>query len=331
MRFAAQWRSRWRAALAARAAAWIKRRQGSDELPVTITGRRIYILPSRAGAGFAFLLLFMLIAGLNYSNSLALMLTFLLAGTALVAMHQCHRNLQQLIVMALYAEPAFAAQPARVSLTLRHCSRRAHFALQIQIDVPESQAAHCDALDREQTTRIDLDVPTVSRGRLNVDRVRISTRFPFGLFRAWSWLHVPLTITVYPRPRGLRPIPVGGDGRDNGLTSTATGNDEWADLRPFRNGDSPRRVAWKAYAREAPLLVKEYAGAISDERLFDYAALSGLTTEQRLEQLARWVVDSDLQGASFALTLPGQHIAAASGAAHRRRCLTALAHFGLNA
>ena len=331
MRFAAQWRSRWRAALAARAAAWIKRRQGSDELPVTITGRRIYILPSRAGAGFAFLLLFMLIAGLNYSNSLALMLTFLLAGTALVAMHQCHRNLQQLIVMALYAEPAFATQPARVSLTLRHCSRRVHFALQIQIDVPESQAAHCDALDREQTTRIDLDVPTLSRGRLNVDRVRISTRFPFGLFRAWTWLHVPLTITVYPRPRGLRPIPVGGDGRDNGLTSTATGNDEWADLRPFRSGDSPRRVAWKAYAREAPLLVKEYAGAISDERLFDYAALSGLAIEQRLEQLARWVVDSDLQGASFALTLPGQHIAAASGAAHRRRCLTALAHFGLNA
>ena len=35
----------------------------------------------------------MLLAGLNYTNSLALFLTFLLAAFALVVMQQCHRNL----------------------------------------------------------------------------------------------------------------------------------------------------------------------------------------------------------------------------------------------
>jgi uncharacterized protein (DUF58 family) len=62
--------------LRARIAGWARRRQGADTLPVAIHYRRIYILPTRAGWGFAFLLFCMFIAGLNYSNSTALFLTF---------------------------------------------------------------------------------------------------------------------------------------------------------------------------------------------------------------------------------------------------------------
>src|SRR5438105_357751 len=74
-----------------RAAAWMRRRQGVDLLPVALERRRLYILPTGTGVGFAALLFLMLIAGLNYGNSLALFLTFLLGAFALVAMQQCHR------------------------------------------------------------------------------------------------------------------------------------------------------------------------------------------------------------------------------------------------
>ena len=47
------------------------------------------------------------------------------------------------------------------------------------------------------------------------------------------------------------------------------GADEWLGLRPFRDGDSPRQVDWKAYARDAPLLVKEYSAAGAEMRIFD--------------------------------------------------------------
>ncbi|HUJ52656.1 MAG TPA: hypothetical protein VLX08_03815, partial [Steroidobacteraceae bacterium] len=77
----------------ARMAQWIRRRQGLDHLPVRLERRRLYILPTRAGLAFAGLLLLMLIAGMNYANSLALFLTFLLGAFALVVMQQCHRNL----------------------------------------------------------------------------------------------------------------------------------------------------------------------------------------------------------------------------------------------
>ncbi len=63
-------------------------------------------------------------------------------------------------------------------------------------------------------------------------------------------------------------------------------------------------MAWKAYARGAPLLVKEYTASGSAERLFDFSALAGLDTEQRLSQLAQWIVGSAADGERFGLQLP---------------------------
>src|ERR1700733_2632473 len=98
--------------------AWMRRRQGLDHLPVTLGRRRLYILPTRAGLAFAALLFMMLLAGLNYANSLALLVTFVLAGFALVVMQQCHRNLLGTEVSAAIAPAVFAGSLGKVQLTL---------------------------------------------------------------------------------------------------------------------------------------------------------------------------------------------------------------------
>src|SRR5262245_11181866 len=91
-----------------RIASWARRRQGPDAPPVELNSRRVYILPTRVGIGFGLMLLVMLIAGINYGNSLALFLTFMLAGFGLVTMHQCHRNLVRTIFVSAAAAPTFA-------------------------------------------------------------------------------------------------------------------------------------------------------------------------------------------------------------------------------
>lgn len=96
-----------------RVAGWIRRRQGADHPPITLHRRRIYILPTRAGIGLGLTLLFMLIAGLNYANSMVLFLTFLFAGFALVSMHQCHRNLLGLTLLGAEAPPTSPDRAAR--------------------------------------------------------------------------------------------------------------------------------------------------------------------------------------------------------------------------
>ena len=76
-----------------RTRAWAARRHGRDSLPIKISRRRIYILPTRIGLMLALMLVAMLIAGLNYNSNLALAFAFLMVSVALVTMHHCNRNL----------------------------------------------------------------------------------------------------------------------------------------------------------------------------------------------------------------------------------------------
>jgi len=87
-------------------------------------------------------------------------------------------------------------------------------------------------------------------------------------------------------------------------------------------------VDWKAYAREAPLLVKEYTQGAAELRDFDFSRLTQADPEARLSQLARWIVDAEAQGKRYGLTIPGVRLPPAHGPQHRHRCLAALALFG---
>jgi uncharacterized protein (DUF58 family) len=315
-----------RAFMQRRMAQWIRRRQGEDVLPVTLQRRRLYILPTRTGMAFGVLLLLMLIAGLNYANSLALLTTFLLAGLALISMHACHRNLLGLTVTDLSSQDSFAGGEAQVQVRLANPGAPARVG--IELETAAGAAVAC-AVPADGTVAVHLKIATPVRGAMPIGRLRIRTTWPFGLFRGWTWLHVADEVTVYPRPHGSRPMPLAAGAR-SGSTSRDSGElDEWATLRAFRDGDSPRQVAWKAYARGAPLLVKEYTASGSAERLFDFSALAGLDTEQRLSQLAKWIATSAADDERFALKLPRRSIELDQGPGHRQRCLRALARYGL--
>ena len=312
--------------MAERAAAWSRRRQGIDRFPIEITRRRLYILPTRAGLGFSALLVVMGIAGLNYANSLALLIAFMLGGFVLVAMNLCHRNLQGLRIEGLVAHPTFEGDFARLELAISNDLRDPRLGIDAAAD---SATASLAELVAGETARIELRLHARRRGRQALPRIRVSTAYPFGLFRAWTWLHAEETLLVYPVPRGALPMPVGRSDRSDGASTRQAGNDEWAGLRGFRDGDSPRQVAWKVYARGLPLLVKEYTGGSSQLLHFDFAAMSGASAEGRLQQLTRWIVDAEARGQRYALTLPSLHVAEARGALHRHRCLEALALHGL--
>jgi uncharacterized protein (DUF58 family) len=264
----------------------------------------------------------MLLAGLNYSNSLALIMTFSLVSFALVAMNLCHRNLMGLRITSATPLPAFAGDDAVVELSLENGTALRRYSLHAAL---KGRDAMLIELGPAVSARLRLAVATGRRGRQRIDRLRLDTDFPFGLFRAWTWLHLTLDVTVYPRPRGDRLALHGDAGRDPRAGRLSAGVDEWSGLRPFRDGDSPRQVDWKAYAREQPLLVKEYRGAAAENLAFKFTDAAGSDVEVRLEQLARWICDAESRGARYSLSIPASRVAADHGAAHRHRCLEALA------
>ena len=80
---------------------------------ISIQGQTVYILPTGFGLFFASLLIILLVGSINYANNLGFLLTFFLAGIALIAMVHTWRNLVGLSFVPLRVEPIFAGQTAQ--------------------------------------------------------------------------------------------------------------------------------------------------------------------------------------------------------------------------
>ena len=303
---------------------WARRRQGTDPDPVTIHRRRTYILPTWLGMGFGLLIFAMLLAAMNYNNSMGFALTFTLAGLGFVAMHWCYQNMTGLVVRGIRLEPVFAGSPPVLELALQNPSASQRYELVVACQTREAPPVD---LPPGATVPVRLKLPPTGRGLLPIERVGITTRFPFGLFRCWIWLHPTISGIVYPKaaPSGAEPP---ADLAEAGSASEERlGEEDFAGLRNFRPGDSPRRVAWKAMARGGDLLVKQFAGADVATRWLAWADTPERDPEQRLSRLTRWIVDAHMRGQAYGLRLPGIEHAPAFGRQHRHRCLSALATF----
>ncbi len=309
-----------------RVVSWARKRQGRDPDPLVLQKRRIYILPTGLGVGFGIMLFAMLLGSMNYNNSMGFALTFLLASLALVAMHHCHRNLTGLLMRSAGAEPVFAGQDALFAIVLENPAAGPRLCLRVTLNGEVQDTAD---LDPGGQCRLMMRLPTSGRGYVRIDRFGIETTFPLNLFRAWTWIHMDLGCVVYPAPADRRLPPPPRHTDIGGAQDDSAGDDDFAGLRTYRPGDSPRHIAWKAFAREQGLLVKQYAGTDVTTHWFEWDSLPMSDPESRLAQLCRWIVDAHGDGHAFGLRLPTAVIEPNLGRPHRRRCLTALALFGI--
>jgi uncharacterized protein (DUF58 family) len=315
-----------RARLLRKAHAWAWRRQGPDGEKITLTRRRVYILPTPQGLLYGLTLFVMLLGSMNYSNSMGFMLTFMLAALGLVAMHACHANLNGLTLVVGKVDAVFAGEIARFHIQLFNPGRIPRPGLVIGAE--DGDTTVNGDLGAGEYGNIPVPLPTRRRGWLALGRLSVETTYPLGLFRAWSWVHMDMWGLVYPMPaEHAPPLPPPLEGLGSGRPSEQ-GDEDFSGLRVYRAGDSPRHIAWKASAREQMLLTKQFTGSGEQNRWLDMDLLPQFDLEQRLSILCRWVLDAHAQNLQYGLRLPDQNIPPGNGDAQRARCLQALALFG---
>ena len=300
--------------------------QGEDREPgpITLVQRRVFILPTRGGIFFGVLLIVMLLGAINYNNSLAFTLTFLLASLSIVAMLHAYRNLLHLRVSVGHVMPVFCGETARVAVILDNPRPGSRYALSLRF---AKQAPLSGDVPGGGWSRFDLPLPTNQRGRLPLPRITLRSSFPLGMFQAWSHVNLDSQLLIYPQPSPERKTPRETHNHLNLSGDRGRGSDDFAGLRTYQTGDSPHHLHWKAMAREQGLFTKQFGGDHAEELWLDWEALPGLDTEARLSQLARWVLDAEDAQHSYGLRLPGKQIPLGHGPAHRHRCLEALALF----
>ena len=291
-----------------------------------VSGRKIYIIPTRYGMVFGILLITLLIASINYANNPAFILTFLLTGLFIQAIFHTWRNLLGLCVQYRRTDPVFAGETAFFQYLLEDGKGRSHYAIQLSFHGGDSIITDCPANEK---IRLLIPCASTRRGLLKPGRITMESRFPLGLLRAWCYVETDALAVIYPKPLPdslITGSPSWGAAAEG---DKGVGADDFVGHRNYRPGDQLGQIYWKALAGEKGLLVKQFGGDRVNRFWLDFDALENADRERRLRILAGAVQTLAQDSSYYGLRLPDEEISINTGETHRHRCLQALALYGL--
>ncbi len=306
---------------------WLARHPATDTW--TLNQHNIYILPTKGGWAFGLTLLVMLVSAINYQLNLGYVLTFLLAGAGLVSIHLTHGTLRGLTLRLRPAAPVFAGETALLEVVLSNPGAARHgVGVRVRGRGFGARDAWCDVQALGQASaKVSIVPPT--RGLHAVPPLVVETRFPFGLFRAWTHWRPASPVLAYPRPeQSAPPLPLAQSAPGETQHARRGQGSELDGVRAWRRGDSLRQVVWKKVARSGALVSRETTSESSRELWLDWQAAAvpeHADAEARLSRLSAWVLAAEQQGLVYGLRLPGLQVAPDRGDGHKRKLLRELA------
>lgn len=304
-----------------------------------LRGRRIFIIPTRFGLLYVAFLILILLGAINYSNSLGHVLAFLLGSLGLVTMLHTYRNLAKIELIQATANPVFCGQAIIFSVVFDNQAHLDSYHIEISNRqyTPRSwnpfsslmgyqHPQQLAQIKPQQTTRFSYSLPSQTRGKYALGKIRIASQFPLGLYLTWSYFPNNYMTLVYPKPEGTLPLPDATAQGQKLNSQQRQGTDDFAGFNRYRTGDPIHAIAWKAMARDDVLRTKQFSDLQGGKLMLNWQDVSQIKdVEARLSQLCKWVLQAESSGMSYGLSLPNNIINFGHGEAHRHRCLTALA------
>jgi uncharacterized protein (DUF58 family) len=224
--------------------------------------RTIWLTP--LGSSFlAITLAVGLVAFITGVNLLYLLLAMLLSAV-LCSGILSELNMRRLVIQALPPQRIYAERPAFFLVVVRNVKRLIP-SYALSADQPATAGGppvsqYLLKLPAGQSAVLTHALTIRRRGRHWLPGVRLSTRFPFGLFtKTWRPL-LDQPILVFPAVRALALAEQSAlaTARRAGRVGARRGQSAGLhSLRGYRDGDDPRLIHWKTSARVGSLTVKE--------------------------------------------------------------------------
>ena len=280
------------------------------------------MLPTGPGYLFGLSALAMLLTATNYSNGLAYGYSFLLIAISIVSMLFTQRNLQGLSISTSNPHPVFAGDIARFPIIISSPDSITRLVLWLENDTYPNEFN----VSSRETVHRSISIRAHKRGKITIPAVRLASRYPLGIFFAWSRrMHLKNDCVVFPRPAPPLPFPTDVVGDMERIGPLKLNSEDFYGFHKYQPGDSYRRIHWKSLAKTGSLHVKEFLGVQKDEVWFDLAKTPGPGLELQLSQMCRWIVDANNQNICYGIRIGAMTIAPDLGIAHRNRCLNLLA------
>lgn len=271
------------------------------------------------------------VSAINAENNLLYIVLGLLLGFIAASGMLSEMSLRGLAYECAYPDDPEAGKPFLYEIRIRNNKRSLpSFAVQIEDRASGKRLATSFVfrIAAGETVTKAVQGQWSARGVVPLTDMRMSTRFPFGLFEkavvrddARELIMLPADLGVtFDSPttrswQGFQPSGVAGEGS------------ELFALRPWQESDGYRNVHWKKSASGAGMQSKVREAEEKPRVVLALIPGLGPDLEQAVSQAAKWVRHMDSGGFQVGLVAGDSRIAPAAGASHRLRLLRSLAVF----
>ena len=286
------------------------------------------VYPTAGFAGLVFVLGAMWYAASSQNNAAVYLLFFALAAVFLVSIPHTLINLTGVTVTLESVQPAFVGQEVSLPVEIMNDSRATSHGIELALSGSNRERQRIDYIPADRAARITVRFAVQQRGEHKVDTLCLTSAYPLGFIRFLKKFASSRTYIVYPKPEGDVRLPSSFMHRRDGNPLTELGEgDDFAGLREYVHGESQRHIDWRAVARGQPLMTKQFAAEAEGVVYFDFSTLHFANVEERLSQLALWIIEAERARRPYGLRLPGTEIPPAVGQPHFHQCLRALSLF----
>jgi len=287
-----------------------------------------FVYPTASFAGLLFVLAAMWYAASSQNSPAVYLLLFALTAVFLVSIPHTLINLADVTIVLESVKPAFAGQEVSLSVEVMNRSRVTRHGINLALPGSGRERKRIDHIPGGKAARVTLRFPARQRGEHKIGTLCLTSAYPLGFVRVLKKFATSQTYLVYPKPAGDLQLPLSRARAPHSRPQADIGEgDDFAGVRPYVAGESQRHIDWKAVARGQPLMTKQFAAEAEDFVRLDFSAFHLADVEDRLSQLALWVIEAERTRRPYGLRLPGTEILPAVGQSHFQQCLRALSLF----
>jgi uncharacterized protein (DUF58 family) len=289
------------------------------------------VYPTAGFAGLLFVLGAMWYAASSQNNAAVYLLLFALAAVFLVSIPHTLINIAGVTITLESAQPAFVGQEVSLPVEIMNHSRATRHGIELALSDCKGERQRIDYIPADKAARVTLRFPALERGEHKVGTLCLTSAYPLGFIRFLKKFASSHTYLVYPRPAGNARLPASFmHRRDSRPLSDLGEGDDFAGVRAYVLGESQRHIDWRAVARGQPLMTKQFMAEAEGVVYLDFSSVNSANVEEKLSQLALWVIEAERARRPYGLRLPGTEIPPGIGQSHFDQCLRALSLFQLN-
>ncbi|MCJ8315069.1 MAG: DUF58 domain-containing protein [Saccharospirillaceae bacterium] len=296
---------------------------------VTLSHRKIYIVPSKLSLMLLIVISLIVLAGINYQNNVFYILAFWLLSLFIWNFILTFFNLSKLEVKAKKTLNVFAGDTAEFEFELSRVNKSVH-GLNIKTD---EQVLDSIFVDKKSSKSVFIKQKSVVRGKMEMHKMTFSTVFPFGFCYGFSYVYLNLPAWIYPKPVDANVLSVNTAPGDQQILEDTQiiGSEDFNQLKQYEPGERLGHIHWANYAKTGELKVKEFVDVNSSSMWIDWADFPMLEREARLSHLCFLILEAHKKNINFGLRLNNLEIEPVfqveQKQSHLDHCLIQLAKF----